>query len=180
MAATTQRASSPSRRRFLKLGLGATALLALAGGGLALLKQPGLQADGRLGEPARRIMRALSLALFDGMLPAEAGAREARLASHLEQLDRQIAGFPPALRDELSQLLMLLDTAPGRLGLLGLGSGWDSAPPAELLAALQALGRSGLALRQQVFHALRDLNCLVFFNDPASWALVGYPGPRTN
>ncbi|WP_428510069.1 hypothetical protein [Roseateles sp.] len=169
----------PQRRRFLKLGLGATVLLAVAGAGTALLSKPGL-VEGRLSAPARQLMRAITLAVCGDLLPPEGPAREARLTSHLEQVDRQIAGFPPALRAELGQLLTLLGTAPGRIGLMGLRSPWAEASPAEVQARLQSMGRSGLGLRQQVFHALRDLNCLVFFNDPASWPLVGYPGPRTS
>ncbi len=171
----------PQRRRFLKLGLGATVLLAVAGGSTALLSTPGL-AEGRLSAPSRQLMRAITMAVCGDLLPPEGPAREARLASHLEQLERQIAGFPPALRGELGQLLTLLGTAPGRFALLGLSQSWAEAEakPAPLQAALIALSQSRLALRQQVFHALRDLNCLVFFNDPASWAQVGYPGPRTS
>lgn len=171
--------ASMQRRRFLKLGLGATALLAVAGAGTALLSKPGL-VEGRLSAPSRQLMRAITVAVCGDLLPPEGPAREARLARHMDQLDRQIAGFPPALRGDLGQLLTLLGTAPGRLGLMGLRSPWAEASAAEVQARLQVMGHSSLALRQQVFHALRDLNCLVFFNDPASWALVGYPGPRTN
>ncbi|MEJ6006526.1 hypothetical protein WG899_13285 [Paucibacter sp. AS339] len=168
------------RRSLLKLGLGAGVVLAVAGGAAALLMKPGLHEDNKkLGEPARQLMRAVALALFDGLLPQEAAAREARLTLHLSQLEAGIAGFPPALRAELSQVLMLLDTAPGRLGLTGLSSDWSKASVAEVQAALQAMSQSSMSLRQQVYHALRDLNTLMFFNDPSSWALVGYPGPRT-
>lgn len=178
-ASQPSQTGQPPRRRFLKLGLGATVLLAVAGGGSALLSTPGL-AEGRLSASSRQLMRAITVAVCGDLLPPEGPAREARLASHLEQLERQIAGFPPHLRKELGQLLTLLGTTPGRLALMGLSSPWAQASPAELQARLHTMGRSSLALRQQIFHALRDLNCLVFFNDPASWAAVGYPGPRTS
>jgi len=165
------------RRSLLKLGIASGVVLAVAGGSLALLK-PGLLADGKLSPAARQLMRAVALAVFDGLLPAEAAAREARLAAHLDQLDANIAGFPPHLRGELSQLLSLLTSSGGRFTLTGLTSDWASASVADVQASLQAMSLSSLGLKQQIYHALRDLSSLVFFSNAASWQLVGYPGPR--
>lgn len=165
------------RRSLLKLGIASGVVLAVAGGSLALLK-PGLLADGKLSPAARQLMRAVALAVFDGLLPAEAAAREARLAAHLDQLDANIAGFPPHLRGELSQLLSLLTSSGGRFTLTGLTSDWASASVADVQASLQAMSLSSLGLKQQIYHALRDLSSLVFFSNAASWPLVGYPGPR--
>ncbi|MDT9000292.1 hypothetical protein RQP53_13545 [Paucibacter sp. APW11] len=164
------------RRRLLKLGLGATVLLGVAGAGVALLK-PGL-VEGRLSAPASSLMRAVAAAVFEGLLPADAAAREARLDAHMKRLNDTLAGLPPALRAELSQVLALLCSSGGRLALTGLASDWASATPAEVQATLKTMSLSTLDVRQQIYHALRDLNTLVFFTDPASWALVGYPGPR--
>jgi len=164
------------RRSLLKLGIASGVVLAVAGGSLALLK-PGL-ADNKLSADSRQLMRAVALAVFDGLLPAEAAAREARLAAHLDQLDANIAGFPPHLRGELSQLLSLLTSSGGRLALMGLTSSWAAASVADVQASLQAMSLSSLGLKQQIYHALRDLSSLVFFSNAASWQLVGYPGPR--
>jgi len=164
------------RRSLLKLGIASGVVLAVAGGSLALLK-PGL-ADNKLSPASRELMRAVALAVFDGLLPAEAAAREARLTAHLDQLDANIAGFPPHLRGELSQLLSLLTSSGGRLALTGLSSGWAAASVADVQASLQAMSLSSLGLKQQIYHALRDLSSLVFFSNAASWPLVGYPGPR--
>ena len=46
---------------------------------------------------------------------------------HLERLQATVAGLPPATRNELSQLLALLDLAPSRLALTGLRQGWAAA-----------------------------------------------------
>jgi len=100
------------------------------------------------------------------------------LAAHLDQLDANIAGFPPHLRGELSQLLSLLTSSGGRLALTGLTSDWAAASVADVQASLQAMSLSSLGLKQQIYHALRDLSSLVFFSNAASWQLVGYPGPR--
>lgn len=164
------------RRSLLKLGLGAALVLGVAGAGLALLK-PGL-VNGKLGPDARRLMRAVALAVLDGLWPADAAARAAALEAHLTQLDATIANFPAAVRAELSQLLALLGSSGGRFALLGLKSDWAEVGTPELVQTLDALRLSGLDTRQQIYHALRDLNCISFFTDPAHWSLAGYPGPR--
>jgi hypothetical protein len=164
------------RRTLLKLGLGAAAILAVAGGGLALMR-PGL-IDGRMTPSARTVFHAVARAVLDGSLPADAAQRESALAAHMLRLDAELAGFPAALHTELSQLLALLVSAPGRLGLTGLRSDWPDASVAELQQALQGMRTSSLQLRQQVYHALRDLTNGAYYADPAIWPLMGYPGQR--
>lgn len=164
------------RRTLLQLGLGSAALLAVAGGGLALMR-PGL-VEGRLSAPARSVFRAIAIGVLDGSLPAAGPARDAALDAHLRRLDDTLAGFAPATQAELSQLLALLATAPGRLSLAGLDTDWLQAKPAEVQQALQSMRTSRLALRQQAYHALRDLTNAAYYADPQVWSLMGYPGPR--
>ncbi|WP_280152982.1 hypothetical protein [Piscinibacter sp. XHJ-5] len=164
------------RRSWLKLGFGAAALLALAGGGLALLK-PGW-ADGRMTPAARSVFHAVARAVLDGSLPADAAQRSAALESHLERLDETLAGFPAATHHELSQLLMLLASPPGRVALAGLHTDWPDASVEQLQHALQGMRTSNIALRQQAYHALRDLTNAAYYAAPQIWALTGYPGPR--
>jgi hypothetical protein len=38
--------------------------------------------------------------------------------------------------------------------------------------------RSTLAIRQQVYLALRELMMASYFAGPATWRQLGYPGPR--
>ena len=164
------------RRSLLKLGIGAAVVLGVAGAGVALMR-PAL-INGKFSTDVHALMRAVAEGVLDGLLPVDASARSARLSVQLAQLETTIAGLPAATRSELSQLLALLATGAGRFGLVGLTSDWASASAAEVREGLSAMGASSIGLRQQVYHALRDLNTLVFFNDPSSWALVGYPGPR--
>ena len=49
---------------------------------------------------------------------------------------------------------------------------------AQLQASLQSMRTSSLQLRQQVYHALRDLTNAAYFSDPTTWSQLGYPGPR--
>jgi hypothetical protein len=163
------------RRSLLKLGAASAALLAVAGGGLALL-QPGL-AQGRLTPASRGVFHAVARVVLDGSLPAAGAERDALLQAHLARLDAVLAAFPDATRAELSQLLALLVSSPGRTLLAGLHADWDAASRDELAQAMQGMRTSSLALRQQTYHALRDLTNAAFYADAAAWPLLGYPGP---
>ena len=165
------------RRRLLQVGVLTAGLLVAAGAGLALLR-PGVR-DGRFTPEARLAFAAVAAAVLDGLLPAAAGARDAALQAHLQRLDATLAGLPPALQAEVGELATLLATAPSRLALTGLGMSWETASTAEVQARLQALRTSSLALRQQVYHALRDLTNAAYFADASAWTAIGYPGPRT-
>ncbi len=168
--------ASMQRRRFLKLGVGAAAVLALAGGGLALF-QPGL-AQGRLSPAGREVFEAAARAVLDGSLPDEPAQRAVALQAHLQRLDDALAAFPTSVQTELSQLLAILAAAPGRVAFAGLSAPWSDATVPQLQVALQSMRTSSLALRQQAYHALRDLTNAAYYADPLAWSLLGYPGPR--
>jgi len=160
------------RRSLLKLGLGGAVLLGLAGG-IAAFWSPGLQGP-KLTPAGRQAMGAVARAVLEGALPAD----EAALSRHLDELEKLFAGLPPAVQAELEQLMGLIANGPGRLGLLGLAKPLHEQPVPELAAALQSLRHSRLGLRQQVYFALRDLNCAAFYSQPSAWQAMGYPGPR--
>ena len=164
------------RRTLLVVGVGAGSLLALAGGTLALLR-PGLQ-GGRLTPAGRALFAAVARGVLDGLLPADAAARERAIEAHLTRLDGTIAGMPPALQREIDELVTLLATAPTRLALTGLGVDWSGAGIDDVQAMLQRLRTSSLSLRQQVYHALRNLTNGACFADAGIWPAIGYPGPR--
>lgn len=164
------------RRRLLRLGLGSALALGLAG--LAMRGwQPGLAA-GRLSESAAEVFAAVARAVLDGCLPAPHEARDAALAAHMTRLNATLAGLPAPVQAELSQLLALLSTPAGRIGLAGLMPTWRDADIVQLQAALQAMRISSIDLRQQAYHALRDLTNAAYFADPATWVVLGYPGPQ--
>jgi len=171
--------SQPMKRRSLfKLGLAGAAVLVLAGGGLALW-QRGLTAEGQLTLAGRAVFEALARAILDGSLPADASAQRAVLDAHLLRVGAAISAFPPAVRGELADLLGLLASAPGRLAFAGLAKDWPDASVAELQAMLEGWRFSPLALRQQAYHALRELTNATYYADPQAWAALGYPGPLT-
>ena len=170
-----QHSSAMQRRTLLKLGAASAVLLAVAGGGVALW-QPGLQA-GRLAPGAREAMAALCRAVLDGSLDTDPARQAQQLAQQLDRLDAFAAGLPPHAQRELSQLLGLLALTPGRQWLAGVSTGWAQASIDEMGAGLQAMRTSSLSLRQQAYHALRDMINGTFYAEPANWPLMGYPGP---
>jgi hypothetical protein len=165
------------RRRLLQIGLGAATLLAVAGAGIALIR-PGLIA-GRLTPDADIVFSAVARAVLDKSLPTQPVQRQAALESHLSRMNALIGALPMPTQAELSNLLALLSAAPGRMFLVGLSTTWADAEAAEIQACLEGMRQSGAQLRQQVYHALRDLTNAAFYADPSAWPLMGYPGPVT-
>lgn len=163
------------RRTLLKLGAASAAVLLVAGGAAALL-QPGLT-GGALSASGREVFSAVGRAVLDKTLPADEGARQIALNGLLSRVDVLVLSLPPHAQAELSQLLALLASAAGRRALAGLGEPWHQASVADIQQALQDMRLSGLALRQQAYAALHDITAGAYFSDPASWALLGYPGP---
>jgi hypothetical protein len=164
------------RRTFFTLSAAAGTLLVVAGGTLVRWR-PALQ-DGRLTEAGRSIFAALAPAILGALWPAGANEQGPALEAFLGRLDTTLAGLPPPLRADVDDMLSLLDTTVGRIVLAGLREPWADASLAEVVAALQGLRISSWPLRQQIFHALRDLTNAAYFASPATWAAIGYPGPR--
>lgn len=164
-----------SRRRLLKLGLASTAVLVI-GGSAAWLWRPGWR-EGHLTDAGRTVFRAVARAVLEGSLPADERKQSAALDRHLARLDEAVAGFPQATQAQIGQLLGLLSVAPVRQWLTGLGTEWSQASVGELEAALRRMRTSDHELRQQAYHALRDLTNAAFYAQPEQWPLMGYPGP---
>jgi hypothetical protein len=166
---------SMKRRTLFKLGAASTVLLALGGGAAALL-QSGLH-NGKLGEAGREVFRAVGRAVLEASLPTDAAARQLALDGLLERIDALTLALPPHAQEELSQLLSLLASVPGRHLLAGVNQPWPAASEAELQQALQGMRFSSLALRQQAYAALHDITAAAYFTDVSTWPQLGYPGP---
>lgn len=163
------------RRTWLKLGLGSAIAFAVVGGMVSTVR-PGLEGE-RLSRGAREVLRAVSLAVLDGSLPEAQAHRDGELLAQLDRLERYIAGLPPAVRGELSQLLAILASPPGRMTFAGLDRPWAEAGVEEVQAALESMRQSRLLLKRQAYQALRDLTAGSYFSQPIAWGPMGYPGP---
>ena len=82
------------------------------------------------------------------------------------------------MQAEVDELIAIVSSAAGRLALIGLSTDWQQARPEQVATALQGMRSSTLAVRQQAFHALRDMTNASWFADPSTWPSIGYPGPR--
>lgn len=165
------------RRAWLKLGLGSSALLAALGLGVSMSIRPGFD-DGKLSPAARSVVTAIATAVLDGRLPIDDSARAVALSSFIQRFEGAIANFPRAVQAEISELLMVLGTTPGRMGLMGLSSDWTGTSTGELQQALQRMRVSTWSLRVQAYHALRDLTHGAYYADAGTWSDLQYPGPR--
>jgi hypothetical protein len=163
------------RRTLLKLGATSAALLALIGGTAAFI-QPGL-AGGKLTPAGREVFRAVGSGVLDKTLPEQAIAKDTALTGLLTRIDVLISALPQHAQAELSQLLSILASGAGRRTLAGLATPWVNASAAELQDALQNMRLSSLALRQQAYAALHEITASAYFSEPATWSVLGYPGP---
>jgi hypothetical protein len=163
------------RRTLFKLGVASAAVLAL-GGGVAALMQAGLQ-NGKLGEAGREVFRAVGRAVLQASLPTDDAARQLALDGLLGRINELTLALPPHAQDELSQLLSLLASVPGRHLMAGLSQAWPTASDADIQQALQGMRLSALALRQQAYAALHDITAAAYFTDASTWPQLGYPGP---
>lgn len=164
------------RRTLLKVGAASALLLAAAGGTLALLT-PGRRA-GVLTPAGRALFASLTDTVLGDMLPPEPAARAHAIDAQLSRVQDTIAGLPPAMQAEVDELITIVASAPGRVALVGLLTAWPQATRTQVTDALQGMRHSSLALRQQAYHALRDMTNAAYFADPAAWPGIGYPGPR--
>lgn len=163
------------RRTLLKLGVGLATVLAITGGGLSLWR-PGL-VGGRLSTEGRNVFRAVARAVLDGVLPHDTTSLRLALDEQVVRLDVTVAALSPAVQVELSRLLALLSTAPGRIAFASLSADWPRATVAHVQQSLEAMRTSNSTLQQHAYHALRDLTMAAYFSDPTSWDALGYPGP---
>jgi len=163
------------RRTLFKLGVASAAVLAIAGGAATLI-QTGLQ-DGKLSDAGREVFRAVGRAVLQGSLPVEDPARQLALDGLLGRIDELTLALPPHAQEELSQLLSLLASVPGRRMMAGLHQAWPVATEADIQQALQGMRVSSLALRQQAYAALHDITAAAYFTEASTWPKLGYPGP---
>jgi hypothetical protein len=186
------------RRRFLKLslfsslglglglfGIGATlALTDRLGGRQALPPQlpAALIAELRLFSPAQATtFIAAGLRILDGTLVEVAPPGRPLLAlaavgldAHCRFADHYVSQLDPPLQRDVGQLLALLEYWP-ILG--GYRHRFSRLPAAEQDRVLAAWESSRWALLRQALAGLKALCMLAHYQDPRSFAAIGYSGP---
>lgn len=166
----------PTRRQFIKVGIAGAALFAAA----RFLDRPlAAPADAYrvLDENAAKIARALIPVVLAGSLPSDDAARARAVGDVVAAFDRAVSGLAPAVQAELAQLFSLLNFAPSRVAFAGLWSPVDETPREELNAFLTRWRHSRFDLQRQSYEALTQLIQASWYDNPASWKAIGYPGP---
>ena len=165
-----------TRRQFIKVGFAGAALFAAA----RYLDRPLAAPAARyrvLDEDSARIVGALVPVVLAGSLPEEAGARARTQREVVEAFDRAVSGLSLAIQDELVQLFSFLSFAPTRLAFAGLWAPIEDSTPDELKAFLLRWRTSRFDLQRQSYQALTQLIQASWYDNPAAWSVIGYPGP---
>jgi hypothetical protein len=126
---------------------------------------------------APAIVGAIVPALLAGALPADPAARAAAVAETVANVERAIAGLPPAAQGELGELFALLGLAPARVALAGVSAAWAEATPDAVNGFLDRWRASRFALLRSAYDALHQLVFAAWYGNPRSWPATGYGGP---
>ncbi len=173
-------AAPMTRRRLLRLSLLSGVALTAAGGLLGgewlaaprrYAVPPGVRGKLRaLSAKEYRLLAAVAARILDGVEPAlrDGGGGVALWA------DGYVAGLPAEMQGDVRALLQLFEHAPAFSGHF---SRFTALPAEAQDAVLRDWAESGLALRRQGFQALKSLCCLAYYQDPRSFAAIGYSGP---
>lgn len=163
-----------SRRRWLKLGLGA--------GGLALGGAGGLLAFVRGGAPDVRGLLVLEpyehrtlASLVDAVFPpGSLGDVDVRALDLPRLVDGYLAGEPPANVGDLRDALTYLELGPLLDGRLATFSRLDRA---SREACFTSWMTSDSLVRRKIALALRKLLNVLLYDHEEVWPFIHYPGP---
>jgi len=120
---------------------------------------------------------ALVPIVLDGALPEEPEARARAIRETVEGFDRAVSGMSLPTQKEVDQLFGVLRFAPTRLAFTGLWTSIEESSPEEVAAFLTRWRHSRFEIQRAGYQALSQLIQASWYDNPASWATIGYPGP---
>jgi hypothetical protein len=169
-----------SRRGLLRAGvLGSAAIW--AGGVLGCRRQAapsGAMAQRvALSPQGEEILRAVAPVVLGALLPADSAARAQALDAGMVSLDDYLAHLSQPLQDEARSAFGTLDLLPARVLLLGTSSRWRDASPHRIESFLGNARDSRFHLLRRMYVFLQSMTVLAWFDQPAAWPGIGYPGP---
>lgn len=164
----------PTRRRILQAGLGAAALVVAGGGGLLGLRGRAPHVAGLrvLDDEEFRTLSAVARVHLPPGGPFKTSADDAGVA---RAFDRYLADEPIEVRRDVKHALTLLEYAPllfeRRLAT------FSNLQPSAQLSHWKRWLESDSVLRRQIAWSLKKFLSLVFYDTPAVWPALHYPGP---
>jgi hypothetical protein len=166
----------PTRRQFIKVGIAGGAVLVTARwlGGPAAAPAPGHRF---LDEAGAAIVAAFVPVVLEGSLPVEGPSRARAVVDVVAAFDRAVAGLSPAVQEEVDQLFGVLRFPPTRLAFTGLWQPVPESTPAQVAAFLTRWRRSRFEIQRAGYQAITQLVQASWYDNPVSWAAIGYPGP---
>jgi hypothetical protein len=165
-----------SRRRFVGLGLAATAALGIAVA-VGQMGEYALTPDERrrlrsLGVKELVILRAVARCI---LAPDSSGAPTADQIGVAEYVDGWLADADPPLARDFGRLLRLVEH--GTPLLYGRRRRFTDLDLRSQTDYLLQWSRSRLPLLREGLFALRSLCVMGYYRDPRTWPLCGYEGP---
>lgn len=169
---------NPQRRRFLKVGLVGSAVLTVAAGGIFLTYQSESCADCLwLHQDDQLLLKAIIPIILAGALPKEQNERNTAINEVIIGFDISVSHFPPSVRDEIRQLLWLLEFPVTRLLVAGIWGAWHKVEVSDISHFLKSWQHSRFDLLRVGYTALHDLVTGSWYANSRSWQRIQYPGP---
>jgi hypothetical protein len=167
-----------TRRRFLKWSLrglaGTAAVVGATGGGLLALRgcAPDVEGLRTLSAHQYRTLAALARVVIPAGGAFPEGASDVDLA---RAFDGYVADEPEEVVSDLKMALHLFEFGPVLYDLRF--ATFSNLEPAEQLAHFEGWMASDSLTRRKVATAFKKFFYLVFYDQPAIWAHIGYGGP---
>lgn len=169
-----------SRRGLLQAGvLGSAAVWSGGLVGCAVRRvAPAGSAAQRVALPAagEEIMRAVMPVVLGDLLPADGTAREQALETGVASLDDYLAYLSLPLQAEANNVFETLDLLAVRVLLVGTSDRWREMSPGTVESFLRSAHGSRFDLLRRMYAFLQSMAVLAWFDQPAAWPAIGYPG----
>lgn len=164
-----------TRRGLLQVGL--VGSVALGAGGLLWGLVRRAPAGAALAPAGEEIIRAIMPVVLGTLLPEREPERAQALDTGIATLDAYVAHLSPPLQAEAGNVFRTLDLLPVRVLLAGTTSRWSDMSPETIASFLRSAQTSRIELLRRIYVFLQSMAVLAWFDQPASWARIDYPGP---
>jgi len=169
---------NPKRRHFLKVGLLGSATLTVAACSTFVARDSEKCHDCKwLGHEDRHLLNALIPVMLSGALPGDMHERKKALEEIITGFDISVSHFPKTVRDEIEQLLWVLEFPVTRSLIGGVWSSWRNVSENNVKELLNNWKNSDFDLLRIGYTALHDLISGSWYANPRSWQRIDYPGP---